>query len=94
MPNVPSLTEIIPEFRKPSTWFGFFGPAKLPPEILARLNTEMRKAIIAPDVAQPSSKASDMIDHRRHAGAVRRACRKHGIEQFGEIIKAAGIEPQ
>jgi tripartite-type tricarboxylate transporter receptor subunit TctC len=25
MPNVPSLTEILPGFRKPSTWFGFFG---------------------------------------------------------------------
>ena len=41
MPDVPSLTEILPEFRKPSTWFGFVGPAKLPPEILARLSTEM-----------------------------------------------------
>ena len=50
MPDVPSLTEIVPAFRKPSTWFGFFGPAKMPPDIVARLNAEMRKAITAPDV--------------------------------------------
>ena len=31
LPDVPSMTEILPAFRKPSTWFGFFGPAKMPP---------------------------------------------------------------
>jgi tripartite-type tricarboxylate transporter receptor subunit TctC len=43
------MSEIIPAFRKPSTWFGFFGPAKLPPDIVTQLNTEMRKAITAPE---------------------------------------------
>jgi tripartite-type tricarboxylate transporter receptor subunit TctC len=38
LPNIPSMSEIIPAFRKPSTWFGFFGPAKLLPDIVARLN--------------------------------------------------------
>ena len=56
MPDVPSLSEIVPAFRKPSTWFGFFGPAKLPPEIVARLNAEMRKAITAPDVRASSKR--------------------------------------
>ena len=71
MPDVPSMTEIMPAFRKPSTWFGFFGPAKLPPEIVARLNAEMRKAITAPDVrAKLEARRPDR--HRRHAGGVRR----------------------
>jgi tripartite-type tricarboxylate transporter receptor subunit TctC len=86
------MTEIVPAFRKPSTWFGFFGPAKLPPPIVARLNAEMRKAITAPD-ARAKLEASDLTII---AGSPEEfaALQKDGIAQFGEIIKAAGIQPQ
>ena len=92
MPNVPSISEIVPAFRKPPTWFGFFGPAKLPPEILARLNTEMRNAVTAPDV-RAKLEGGDMTII---AGSPEEfaALQKDGIAQFGAIIKAAGIEPQ
>ena len=59
LPNIPSMSEIIPAFRKPSTWFGFFGPAKLPPDIVARLNAEMRKAIATPE-ARAKLEGSDL----------------------------------
>jgi tripartite-type tricarboxylate transporter receptor subunit TctC len=92
LPDVPSMSEILPAFRKPATWFGFFGPAKLPPEIVARLNAEMRKAITAPE-ARAKLEASDLTVI---AGTPQEfaALQKDGIEQFGAIIKAAGIEPQ
>ena len=92
LPNVPSMTEIIPAFRKPSTWFGFFGPAKLPPDILARLSAEMRKAITAPEV-RAKLEAQDLIIIA-DTPAEFAALQKQGIEQFGAIIKAAGIMPQ
>ncbi len=92
LPNIPSLTEILPGFRKPSTWFGFFGPAHMPPEIVARLNAEMRKAVTAPD-ARAKLEAGDMTII---AGTPEEFAKlqQDGIEQFGAIIKAAGIEPQ
>jgi tripartite-type tricarboxylate transporter receptor subunit TctC len=92
LPNIPSVSEIVPAFRKPSTWFGFFGPANMPPEIVARLNAEMRKAITAPE-ARAKLEAGDMTII---AGTPEQfaALQKDGIEQFGEIIKAAGIQPQ
>ena len=34
LPDVPSMSEIMPAFRKPSSWFGFFGPAGLPAPIV------------------------------------------------------------
>jgi tripartite-type tricarboxylate transporter receptor subunit TctC len=92
LPDIPSMTEIIPAFRKPSTWFGFFGPAKLPREIVTRLNAEMRKAITAPD-SRAKLEGNDLIviaDTPEQFAALQ----KSGIVQFGEIIKAAGIEPQ
>jgi tripartite-type tricarboxylate transporter receptor subunit TctC len=92
LPNIPSLTEILPAFRKPSTWFGFFGPAKLPSDILARLSAEMRKAVTAPEI-RAKLEGQDLIiiaDSPEQFANLQ----KQGIEQFGEIIKAAGIQPQ
>jgi len=92
LPDVPSMSEIIPAFRKPPTWFAFFGPANMPPEIVARLNAEMAKAITAPD-ARAKLEAGDLAviggppDHLAKL-------LKDGIEEFGEIVKAAGIAPQ
>jgi tripartite-type tricarboxylate transporter receptor subunit TctC len=91
LPNILSMSEILPAFRKPSTWFGFFGPAKLPPEIVARLNAEMRKAMSEPDVVAKLEQSDLAII----AGTPEEfaALQKEGIQQFGEIIKAAGIKP-
>jgi tripartite-type tricarboxylate transporter receptor subunit TctC len=92
MPDIPSMSEVLPGFRKPSTWFGFFGPAHMPPEIVTRLNTEMKKAITEPAI-RAKLEDQDLIiiaDTPEEFAALQ----KEGIEQFGEIIKAAGIKPQ
>jgi tripartite-type tricarboxylate transporter receptor subunit TctC len=92
MPDVPSMSEILPGFRKPATWFGFFGPAHLPPDILARLSTEMRKAVTEPDVkAKLEAQDLTVIADTPEQFA---ALQKEGIEQFGAIIRKAGIKPQ
>ena len=43
LPEVPALAETVPGFES-SAWFGLFGPAKLPAEILSRLNQEIGRA--------------------------------------------------
>jgi tripartite-type tricarboxylate transporter receptor subunit TctC len=50
LPNVRSMSEIVPAFQKPSSWFGFLGPIGIPKEIVTRLNGEMVKALNASDV--------------------------------------------
>jgi tripartite-type tricarboxylate transporter receptor subunit TctC len=92
LPAVPSMSEIVPGFRKPATWFGFFGPANLPPQIVARLNAEMHKAITAPDV-RARLEAADLtvIGGPPEKLAI---LLKDGIERFGAIVKAAGMTPQ
>jgi len=50
LPDVPSLHESgLTEFEMDS-WAGLVGPAKTPPEIVARLNAEFRRIIDGPDV--------------------------------------------
>lgn len=92
LPNVPSMSEILPGFRKPSSWFGFFGPAGMPKPIVTRLNTEFNKALDAPDV-RAKLEATDftVIGGTPEQFA---ALLKDGIKRYGEIIKAAGIPAQ
>lgn len=52
LPDVPTSAEAgVPEFRL-SIWFGMLGPARLPPEIIAKLNQESLKALASPDLLQ------------------------------------------
>jgi tripartite-type tricarboxylate transporter receptor subunit TctC len=52
LPDVPTAAEAgLPGFRM-SIWFGLLGPAKMPPEIIARLNQESLKALASADLQQ------------------------------------------
>ncbi len=92
LPQVSSMSEIIPAFQKPSSWFGFLGPAGLPREIVNRLNAEMVKALNAPDVG---GKLEDnnlaVIGGTPDEFA---ALMRDGIARYGAIIKAAGIQAE
>jgi tripartite-type tricarboxylate transporter receptor subunit TctC len=92
LPDIPSMTEIIPAFRKPSSWFGFFGPAGMPAPIVKRLNVEINKAFAEPDV-HAKLEASDfaIIGGTPEDFA---ALLKDGIARYGKIIKDAGIPAQ
>jgi tripartite-type tricarboxylate transporter receptor subunit TctC len=48
-PDLPTVEESGVPGYETTSWVGLFGPAKLPPEIAARLTTEVRRALSAPD---------------------------------------------
>ncbi len=92
LPQIPSMSEVIAAFRKPSSWFGFFGPPALPAPIVARLNTEMVKALKAPDVLPTLEKNGLAViggSPDEFAALI-----KDGIERYGAIIKRAGLQPE
>jgi tripartite-type tricarboxylate transporter receptor subunit TctC len=49
LPDVPAMAEAIPKYEA-TVWWGVVAPAKTPPEIITRLNTEFNKAIAHPPV--------------------------------------------
>ena len=51
-PEVPTFTELGYPQLVASTWFALAGPAKMPEEIVTRLNAEVRKALQMPDVKE------------------------------------------
>lgn len=50
LPDLPTIREIVPGFSSPPYWTGVVGPVKLPPPVLQRLNTEMNRAMAAPEL--------------------------------------------
>jgi tripartite-type tricarboxylate transporter receptor subunit TctC len=91
-PDIVSMSEVLPDFRKPTSWFGFFGPAGLPQPMVTRLNTEIVKALHAPDVAPKL--ADNGMAVLGGTPADFRALIEDGIARYGAIIKAAGVQPE
>jgi tripartite-type tricarboxylate transporter receptor subunit TctC len=92
LPDTPSMSEIIPAFRKPSSWFGFFGPPGLPQPIVTRLNTEIVHALNASDAAPTLQKTGLAVIGGSPSDFA--ALIKDGIARYGAIIKRAGLQPQ
>jgi tripartite-type tricarboxylate transporter receptor subunit TctC len=52
LPNVPTIAEGgVPGYEY-TTWYGIFAPARTPPPLVTRLNSEIVKALASPDLNQ------------------------------------------
>ena len=51
LPDLPTIGETVPGFQT-SVWFGLWGPAKLPPEVLAKIHADVAKALDLPETRQ------------------------------------------
>jgi hypothetical protein len=52
LPDVPTVGETLRGYEM-AVWYGVWVPAATPPEIVARLNAEVNRAMVLPDVQQP-----------------------------------------
>jgi len=92
LPDVPSMSEVLPAFRKPSSWFGYLGPPGLPRDIVLRLNREIVAALNAPDVRPKLEELGYAViggPPEQLAALI-----PDGIARYGAIIRAAGIQPE
>ena len=89
--GVPALSEEVPGFSMPTTWFGFFGPAGLPQPIVARLNADVSRAVESPEIAP---KLRELYVRTIHTPPEQMtALIASTTEAFGRIVKASGIKP-
>ena len=89
LPDVPAVAETLPGFNM-SVWYGAYGPAGMPREIVMRLNTEIAKALAVPDVrARMDAMGVEVISSSpdQHAATLRQ-----DAERFGKIIKELKIK--
>lgn len=91
-PNVPTMAESgFPGFEA-TTWYGLVGPAKLSPALARRMNEDVNKALVMPDVIEKldASGAEDGGGSPEKFGEFMRT------EQvkWARVIKQAGVRPE
>jgi tripartite-type tricarboxylate transporter receptor subunit TctC len=92
MPDVPTMGESLAGFEKPSSWFGYFGPAGMPAPVVARLHAEIVKALDNAEARQRLEEAGMSIignTPEQFAALIRR-----GFDVYGRAVKLAGVEPE
>ena len=92
LPNLPLVKASLPGYEIEGSWEGLLAPAKTPPDIIARLNAEVRAILKIPSVRQsivkvgyePTDMSPEEFGVFMHAEA----------QRYAEAVRAAKIEPQ
>ena len=92
LPDVPSITEAGMSKFPIVPWAGMFGPARLPPEIVQRLNGEVVAILNRPDVTEQLARQA-FAPATSSPGELG-AFVKEQYEIWGKAIREAGIQPE
>ncbi|MGQ0512414.1 MAG: Bug family tripartite tricarboxylate transporter substrate binding protein [Betaproteobacteria bacterium] len=92
LPDLPTIAEAgYPTFSIIS-WAGLFGPAKMPADVVARLNREFVAAMGRPDVQEAMLKQAFVLTPSTPEKLA--AWVKEQLESYRNILKAVGIQPE
>jgi tripartite-type tricarboxylate transporter receptor subunit TctC len=92
LPEVPAMRETMPELAnyEVNTWFGLFGPAGLPAEVVASLNAETMAMLALPETQRRFAELGGVGmpgDAAAFAGFVRGETAK-----WAEVIRKEGLQ--
>jgi tripartite-type tricarboxylate transporter receptor subunit TctC len=91
LPDIPTIGETVPGFEM-SSWVGLFAPAGTPADIIAKLNDGIARVLTADAVKAKLANLGLVVmagKPEELAGVVKDALRVRG-----ELVKAAGIQPE
>src|SRR2546423_834150 len=91
LPDVPAVAETLPGYEM-TVWYGAYGPAGMPKEIVSRLNREIALILSLPDVkkrmadiaVETAASSPEELGMMTRADAVK----------WGRIIRQLGLTPQ
>lgn len=89
LPDLPTVAEAVPGYAF-SLWYGFVGPAALPPEIVRRLNADIVAALDAPDVRQRLAGQGVDVEPSTPEAFSRLLAADMG--RWAKVVKDAGIK--
>lgn len=92
LPDVPTVAEAgVPGFEF-TLWFGLWGPAGMPADVVSQINRDMNRALAVAEVRERLAKLGNdtmSMTPQEFSGFVRKE-----IADYARIVKAAGIKPQ
>ncbi|WP_287143380.1 tripartite tricarboxylate transporter substrate binding protein [Achromobacter sp.] len=92
VPELPSMAEAGVKDFDLNSWNGYFGPAGLPPEVVAKLNAAINQVVAKPDVKKRlAGLGFDAFSSTPDAFATFVSEQR---DLWGKLIKDAGIEQQ
>jgi len=90
LPEVPTFSELGYPMVELTAWYGFLGPAKIPAEIINRLNSEIKQVLIDPKLKQ---KLSDlMFESQSSTPADLDALIRRNIINFNQLANEIGMK--
>jgi len=91
LPDVPTVHEAgVPQYTI-SNWMGLIGPAKLPREIVDRVNREFGAALRRPEVIEALQKQAFMANPSTPEQFA--AFIQEQVQSYGNLLRAAGVKP-
>ncbi|MDB5867393.1 MAG: hypothetical protein JWO70_5199, partial [Betaproteobacteria bacterium] len=90
--DVPTFEEAGVQGMIVTNWFGVFGPARLPKDVVARLHTSLVDILQSPDGRAKFAALS--LDIAASTPQAFEAHLKSELEKWGRVVKAAGIKPE
>ncbi len=91
LPDVPTVAETIPGYEM-AVWYGAWGPARMPRDIVLRLNGEIGRILFLPEVKASMDKIA--VEVAKSTPEELGVMTARDAEKWGRLIKEIGITAQ
>jgi tripartite-type tricarboxylate transporter receptor subunit TctC len=91
LPDVPTVAETLPGYEM-AVWYGAFGPAGMPKDVVAKLNGEINRILFLPDVKSRMDALA--VEVARSTPAELGEMTQRDAEKWGRVIRELGITAQ
>lgn len=91
LPDLPTVAEAaaLPDYEA-SLWYGFVGPARLPPEIVSRLHSAVVAAVQLPDVRERL--ASQGVDPQHNTPEEFSKLLASDVNRWAKVVQRLGLQ--
>ena len=92
LPDVPTEAEAGIKGAEAPLWIGLWGPGKMPPELVSKINADVQKALADPATKERLVNGGSEPMHmtpQEFAKLVR-----NEMDEYGKVLKTAGVKPQ
>jgi tripartite-type tricarboxylate transporter receptor subunit TctC len=92
LPDLPTVAESGLPGYEASLWYGFVGPARMPPEIVQRLNTEIAAILALPDTREKL--ASQGVDARSTTPEEFARILTADVARWAKVVQKLGLQAE